>query len=484
MWYEAAAGSNRELYVTRPQPKLGISAIGWEQGQHQMEGGVGPRGALSSDTRLASLLVLSEEGAPEHLAPSFSPGISTYRNAVALPSHASTVNVIARARDPAAMVSIYRYDPAADPTTQRAVEHLARAVLVAPHWQTDEQRAAATVQAASRGAAIRRQLTARGDLTGRRTGRRAAGATAGEACAGVTPIAIFTGTPRQRAQRAAAVAAEAGVSHDRALAAFAQADKDKSGSLSKRELRAALGHLGVQLTRPELSAQLASCDADSDGFLTGDEFAQLACSLVASHSHIRRVFTTHDRDGSGGLSKRELRSALRSLGLQLTGEEARRTLACHDADASGSLSIAEFATLVRSLAAASEAEESENGGAAAGATGPQRLWQRAEEALTEREQASGGASCCGVAIASELPELCLADMAARAMKRWMRANLATLTSFFLRVDRDGSGAVDRTELRLALQALRFECTEEEVRRRGGCNVGVLRLLTPCCPTTL
>lgn len=472
MWYEAAAVSDREMYVTRPQPKVdvaNISAVGRDgyiiEAKYRVEGGMGPRGALSCDTRLASLLVLSEEGAPEHLEPSFSPGISTYRNAVALPSSASTVSVIARARDPAAMVSIYRYDPTADMTIQRAVDQLARAVLIAPHRQTDEQRAAAKLQAAIRGAAIRRQLAARGDLSGHRTGRRTAGATAGELCSnGVTATAVFTGTARQRAQRAAAVAAEAGLSTDRALAAFAQADKDKSGCLSKRELRSALGLMGVQLTRPELSAQLAAYDVDADGVLSGDEFVRLAFSLLASHVHIRNVFDAYDRDGSGGLSKRELRSGLRALGIQLTGDEARRCLAHHDADASGALSIAEFAGLVRSLAVAAEAEEGEDGGGAAGKGGAHQLWQRTEEALIEREQAAGDTSSRGVAIAPDVPELCLADMAARAVKRWMRANLMTLTSFFLQVDRDGSGTIDRTELRRALQALRFECTKDEVRR--------------------
>jgi Ca2+-binding EF-hand superfamily protein len=298
-------------------------------------------------------------------------------------------------------------------------------------------------------------------------------ANTGDWCStGVTPTAVFTGTARQRAQRAAAIAAEAGVSSDGAWAAFARADKNKSGSLSKRELRGALGLLNIQLNRPELSAQLVSHDADADGTLTGDEFVRLALSLVASHTHIRDVFEKHDRDGSGELSTRELRSALRTLGVQLTGEQARRTLAHYDADESGALSIAEFAGLVRSLAAAAEAEEKkENGGAAAGQAGAQRLWRRAEEALIERERLAGDAPSRGVEIALQLPELCLADMAARALKRWMRANLMTLTSFFLDADRDGSGDIDRTELRLALQALQFRCTEREVSDGGAGAAG-------------
>jgi len=126
-WYEQADGANRDIYQAPPQPKVdpsAVSIVGKDgyviEGPYRVDGGVGPRGALSCDTRLASLVVLDEEGVPEHLEPKFSSGVSAYRNAVSMPPSASTVTVVARARDPAAMVNIYRYDPLSDATTRQA----------------------------------------------------------------------------------------------------------------------------------------------------------------------------------------------------------------------------------------------------------------------------------------------------------------------------------------------------------------------------
>jgi len=64
------------------------------------------------------------------------------------------------------------------------------------------------------------------------------------------------------------------------------------------------------------------------------------------------VFDSTDTDGSGQVSKSELRAALRAIaqesGLPLpTEEEVDKTLAAVDSDASGTLSKDEFKALVR-----------------------------------------------------------------------------------------------------------------------------------------
>ena len=64
---------------------------------------------------------------------------------------------------------------------------------------------------------------------------------------------------------------------------------------------------------------------------------------------VRQVFTEFDVDGGGALSCRELRKALRALGLELTGAQAVAILKEYDADGSRSLSADEFAALVARL---------------------------------------------------------------------------------------------------------------------------------------
>ena len=71
----------------------------------------GPRQRLSSDTKLASLVVLNEDGEAELMAPRFRDTVHAFRNAVALPAHSKAISIFAAARDRGAMVNIYRWDP-------------------------------------------------------------------------------------------------------------------------------------------------------------------------------------------------------------------------------------------------------------------------------------------------------------------------------------------------------------------------------------
>ena len=76
--------------------------------------------------------------------------------------------------------------------------------------------------------------------------------------------------------------------------------------------------------------------------------------MAAAETHlvgdlVREVFAEFDVDGGGALSCRELRQALRRLGLELTGAQAVAILREYDADGSRSLSADEFAALVARL---------------------------------------------------------------------------------------------------------------------------------------
>ena len=64
---------------------------------------------------------------------------------------------------------------------------------------------------------------------------------------------------------------------------------------------------------------------------------------------VRATFMRFDRNRSGRLDYRELRNALRALGLDVTTNESARVLARYDADGSGLMEIDEFERLVRRL---------------------------------------------------------------------------------------------------------------------------------------
>ena len=109
-------------------------------------GHAGPRAVLSSDTCLASLVVLDEDGALERLHPSFQPHRMTYNNAMPLPVNARKVSIIATARNRHAMVNIHRWDASACSTTRKVIETLSRTVCVS-HTQDLLERATTRVQA-------------------------------------------------------------------------------------------------------------------------------------------------------------------------------------------------------------------------------------------------------------------------------------------------------------------------------------------------
>ena len=64
---------------------------------------------------------------------------------------------------------------------------------------------------------------------------------------------------------------------------------------------------------------------------------------------VRAVFESFDRDRSGGLNVRELRPALRRLGLDASAAQAIALLKRFDSDSDGSLDCDEFGRLVREL---------------------------------------------------------------------------------------------------------------------------------------
>jgi len=148
---------------------------------------------------------------------------------------------------------------------------------------------------------------------------------------------------------------------------FDRYDFDRSGQLSKLELRSALRELRIDVSTPEAANAIAKYDADRNGSLSLDEFAQVCAKLQPPPPKPREVatvrnpdadikdrqesvFRKYDRNRDGSLDKRELRSALAELNLDLSGDEAAAALRRFDANGSQSLDMQEFSRLASMLA--------------------------------------------------------------------------------------------------------------------------------------
>ena len=124
--------------------------------------------------------------------------------------------------------------------------------------------------------------------------------------------------------------------------AFTRFDRDMSGSLSRGELRLALGQLFVQqspLMSRRADEAMREFEAGGTRALTLSQFSQLVHALVEQQQ----------QDALMALSTSDLLGALRQLGLEATGEQAAAVLKKYDEDRSGTISLSEFERLAQDL---------------------------------------------------------------------------------------------------------------------------------------
>jgi len=162
-------------------------------------------------------------------------------------------------------------------------------------------------------------------------------------------------------------------------AVFELYDRNRSGYLDYRELRKAVSHYGLDVSTRGAQQILAAYDDHPDGKLEKAEFAELVrdiesgatragstratssrpgtstssrrpgASSTSSSARVSSVFERYDRNGSGYLDYRELRSALQHYGVDVSSRGAQQVLAAYDDYPDGKLEKAEFAELVHDI---------------------------------------------------------------------------------------------------------------------------------------
>lgn len=143
--------------------------------------------------------------------------------------------------------------------------------------------------------------------------------------------------------------------------AVALFDKDGDGTISARELSAAMHVLGQTPTDGDVASMLASVDANGDGVIDFEEFVALM-SVFFHHQGLHadgdganeeqdlvKTFRVFDRDGDGFISSEELRIAFVNRGEQLDDGQVAAMMRLADTDGDGRVSLAEFLVLARSV---------------------------------------------------------------------------------------------------------------------------------------
>ncbi|KAL3893740.1 MAG: hypothetical protein SGPRY_014024 [Prymnesium sp.] len=139
-------------------------------------------------------------------------------------------------------------------------------------------------------------------------------------------------------------------------AAFSRYDADGSGSISVKELRPALIHLGLgESTLNDARAVLTKYSGSTQTLslsqfnaLVGDIKAFTRSSSIPES--VKAVFVRFDTNNSGAINSGELRAALTELGIRADAEQVRSILLRYDADATRLLELEEFARLVEDIA--------------------------------------------------------------------------------------------------------------------------------------
>ena len=109
-------------------------------------------------------------------------------------------------------------------------------------------------------------------------------------------------------------------------AAFDFFDKDHSGKINVKEITQALASMGKNATDDEVKDIMASCDKNSDGNISFDEFIILIGPKSrfsvnqTQEEELKEQFRTFDLDGNGVITPDELKKVIIDFFLKRKGD--------------------------------------------------------------------------------------------------------------------------------------------------------------------
>ncbi|EDR09945.1 uncharacterized protein LACBIDRAFT_318309 [Laccaria bicolor S238N-H82] len=127
--------------------------------------------------------------------------------------------------------------------------------------------------------------------------------------------------------------------------AFSLFDKDGDGTITAKELGIVMRSLGQNPTEAELQDMVNEVDKDGNGTIDFEEFLDMMSRNAVDENaeeEMRQAFLVFDKDGSGQISKSELKQVMRSLGEYLTDQEVEEMIREADGDGDGEIDFQEF----------------------------------------------------------------------------------------------------------------------------------------------
>ncbi len=123
---------------------------------------------------------------------------------------------------------------------------------------------------------------------------------------------------------------------------------DRSGQISKRELKNVLKALQIKVDDKELQVLLNQMDANKSGEIDFNEFkAVIAEKYFRGHDikELEVAFKKYDSDGNGFITTDELQITLSNLGRCMSRNEIKSMMQLLDINHDGKISFQEFTKL-------------------------------------------------------------------------------------------------------------------------------------------
>lgn len=131
--------------------------------------------------------------------------------------------------------------------------------------------------------------------------------------------------------------------------AFDEFDKDKSGSISTKELLQVMRAIGKNPTEDEILELVMETDLNGNGTLDFEEFVEMMKKKTSeddAKDDLREAFRIFDKDKSGFIDGKEIVLVTSTLGQALTDDELEAFIAEADLDGDGKLDYNEFVQMM------------------------------------------------------------------------------------------------------------------------------------------
>ena len=133
--------------------------------------------------------------------------------------------------------------------------------------------------------------------------------------------------------------------------AFQAFDKDGNGSITTKELGTVMRSLGQNLSEAEIKEIIDEVDEDKNGVIDFQEFLSLMArkmKIIDKEDELLDAFKILDIEGTGKISKYQLRYIILSTESGFSGEEVEELLKKTDIDEDGYIDLNNFIKILMS----------------------------------------------------------------------------------------------------------------------------------------